>query len=316
MIASVHLRTVTPDDEQLLFEVYASSRTPEMASLPWSEEQKSAFLRFQFEAQHRHYNQHFSNADQWVVEADGEPVGRLWIHDRAGEIRILDIALLSEKRGQGIGTYLLENLLDRAQSESKPVRINIENYQRSASLFERLGFSVIDDDGVNQLMEWRPETEDGVITLRDVREDDAPFLFQLYCELREPELHAVGLKDEERGSLLEMQFRVQASGYEAQFAEAQHQIVEFGGKPIGRILVDRSGSPITLVDINFLPAARGRGIGTRLLRDLLDEAAAEAASVRLKVALGNPARRLYSRLGFESLGDDGVYEQLEWRPTL
>ena len=85
---------------------------------------------------------------------------------------------------------------------------------------------------------------------------------------------------------------------------------------VQRILIDHSGPEIVLVDVALLPAVRGRGIGTGLLEDLLAEAREAGRPVRLKVVLTNPARRLYERLGFVGLGDDGVYEQMEWRSDL
>ncbi len=65
--------------------------------------------------------------------------------------------------------------------------------------------------------------------------------------------------------------------------------------------------------VALVPEARGSGLGTRLLRALQAEAAEKGLPLRLKVVLTNPARRLYQRLGFVGLGDDGVYEQMEWR---
>ena len=56
-----------------------------------------------------------------------------------------------------------------------------------------------------------------------------------------------------------------------------------------------------------------RGVARVSVEDLLAEAAEKGRAVRLKVVLTNPARRLYARLGFIGLGNDGVYEQMEWR---
>jgi ribosomal protein S18 acetylase RimI-like enzyme len=80
------------------------------------------------------------------------------------------------------------------------------------------------------------------------------------------------------------------------------------------MLVHRSDASITLVDITIAPELRGQGIGTRLLNELLAEAAGKQIPVLLKVTEGNPARRLYERLGFERLGSEGLHEQMEWRP--
>ena len=316
MSPSVALRPVTPSDESLMFDVYAGSRAVELEPVPWSDEEKSAFLRFQFEAQNRHYATRFTEADYSVVVSDGEPVGRLWVDQRDDEIRILDIALLPDKREQGIGTRLLTDLLADARATNKPVRIYVETYQRSFGLFDRLGFRVTKDDRVSRLMEWRPEEPAGHIDLRDAGEADDGFLFDLYRQLREPEVDGLGWDDAQIAAFIEMQFKAQALGYRVQFPNADHRIILRDREPIGCIVVDRSHDHITLVDITLLPEVRGRGIGTGMLKDLLVEAAAKRMPVSLKVTEGNPARRLYERLGFKSHGGDGLYEQMEWRPDL
>ncbi len=159
-----------------------------------------------------------------------------------------------------------------------------------------------------------PSSIDGAVTLRPVGPGDAPFLFELYAGTRRDEMAGWGLDDAMVSSLLQMQFAGQQGTYRAQFPEADHDLVLVDGQPAGRLYVDRSGPEIVLVDVALLPALRGRGLGTHLLRGLLREAAAQGRAVRLSVTLGNPARRLYERLGFERLDDDGVYERMIWHP--
>ena len=150
------------------------------------------------------------------------------------------------------------------------------------------------------------------IMLRPAQPDDAAFLFELYADTRRAEMEAWGLDDAMLDQMLRMQFTGQQGSYRAQFPQADHHIIVHEGRPAGRILIDRTGPEIVLVDVALVPALRGRGIGTGLLKDLLAEAADAGRAVRLKVVLTNPARRLYERLGFIGLGDDGVYEQMEW----
>jgi ribosomal protein S18 acetylase RimI-like enzyme len=69
---------------------------------------------------------------------------------------------------------------------------------------------------------------------------------------------------------------------------------------------------IRLVDIALLPEHRGRGIGGALLRGLLDEGAVSGRRVSMHVERSNPALRLYERLGFERVKDDGIYWLMEW----
>src|SRR5690606_24579729 len=95
--------------------VYASTRSAELAQTDWNEEQKTAFLRFQFHAQHQHYATHYHDAQFFVIERAEVPVGRLYLHWRSDELRIVDIALLPEARGQGLGSALLDALMVHAR---------------------------------------------------------------------------------------------------------------------------------------------------------------------------------------------------------
>jgi ribosomal protein S18 acetylase RimI-like enzyme len=69
-----------------------------------------------------------------------------------------------------------------------------------------------------------------------------------------------------------------------------------------------------VLDIALLPEHRGRGIGAWLLTDVLAEAGAAAKPVQIHVERFNPAQRLYDRLGFRQIADEGVYLRLEWNP--
>jgi hypothetical protein len=76
---SITLRDTNPEDEALLFKLYASSRTEEMALVPWTDEQREAFLRMQFTAQDSYYREKFPDADYKVILMKETPVGRLYI---------------------------------------------------------------------------------------------------------------------------------------------------------------------------------------------------------------------------------------------
>src|ERR1700683_1118885 len=111
---SVSLRRIEPADEELLYRIYASTRTSELAAVPWSDEQKEAFLRMQFRAQSGDYAPNYPAAEFRLILVAGEPAGRLYL-DRGGDaFHIIDIALLPEHRGGGIGGALLGDLLAQA----------------------------------------------------------------------------------------------------------------------------------------------------------------------------------------------------------
>ena len=153
------LRPITPQDEDFLCRLYASTREDELAPLDWTEDQKQAFLRMQFEAQHKFYLEQFSQAEFNIILLNGEPVGRLYTDLRSDEIRIVDIALLTAYRGQGIGSAYMKDVIAQARAAGLAVRIHVERYNPAMSLYKRLGFQKIGDNGVYFLMEWLPDSQ-------------------------------------------------------------------------------------------------------------------------------------------------------------
>ena len=158
---NVTLRPVTPDDEAFLYRVYASTRADEMAIVPWTDEQKEAFVRMQFRAQSVFYAEHFGGADFLVIERDGTAVGRLYLDRGEDDLRIIDIALLPEARGMGLGTHLLREILAEGERTGKPVSIHVEHFNPALHLYQRLGFAHVADHGIYYLMQWSPGRGDG-----------------------------------------------------------------------------------------------------------------------------------------------------------
>jgi ribosomal protein S18 acetylase RimI-like enzyme len=155
-----------------------------------------------------------------------------------------------------------------------------------------------------------PEPEPA-ITLTAATAADQNFLMAVFGSTREHELAALG-DSPLIESLISMQFKAQQQSYREAYAEAEDSIVLLDHNPIGRILVERSGETIRLVDIALLTEFRGRGIGSILLRRLLDEGAAAGKRVVLSVYKFNPAMRLYERFGFFKVAEDGLYVQMQW----
>ena len=153
-LVGVELRPRRDDDRPFLARLYASTRADEMALLDWSQEEKTAFLAMQFEAQTRHYDEHYGDAEFLIIERNHEPIGRLYLQRREDEIRIVDIALLPKAQRAGIGGRLLRRVLDEAADTGRAVRIHVERNNPALALYQRLGFRKIDDLGVYYLMEW------------------------------------------------------------------------------------------------------------------------------------------------------------------
>jgi ribosomal protein S18 acetylase RimI-like enzyme len=150
-------RPMTDDDLPFLDALYASTRAEEVAMTGWPPEMQRQFLAQQFDAQHRHYMRHYPEAEWLIVERGGEPIGRLYIEEWASQIRIIDISLMTESRGRGLGAAILKDMLEMARASGKAVSIHVEKNNPARHLYDRLGFAAIEDKGVYDLLEWRSE---------------------------------------------------------------------------------------------------------------------------------------------------------------
>ncbi len=158
MTPPASLRAVNVDDTEFLVSVYAGTRTDELAMTEWDDSQKADFCRMQFVAQDSHYRQHYPKAEYNVIEVEGIAVGRLYVDRWSREIRIMDIAILPQHRGKGIGTHLLQRLQTEAAEANKSLTIHVERFNPALLLYQRLGFQPIEDKGVYLLLEWSPTT--------------------------------------------------------------------------------------------------------------------------------------------------------------
>jgi ribosomal protein S18 acetylase RimI-like enzyme len=153
---TVKLRPAVPDDDAFLLQVYASTRRDEMAAWGWDAAQQDGFLRMQFRAQQGSYAVQFPNMDNDIILYDEKPVGRFVLLRADDEIRLVDLALLPEVRGKGIGTLLLKQVLDESAATDRPCRLRVLQTNPGAiQLYQRLGFVNISEDPIYVEMEWR-----------------------------------------------------------------------------------------------------------------------------------------------------------------
>jgi ribosomal protein S18 acetylase RimI-like enzyme len=152
------------------------------------------------------------------------------------------------------------------------------------------------------------------IKLRTVQPEDQEFLYRVYASSREMELAAVPWDDAQKEQFLRMQFNAQDKYYHEYYSNAAYDVVLVDGEPAGRLYVDRWAEEIRVMDIALLPQYRNTGIGSTLLRRVMDEGAQSGKKVSIHVEQFNPALRLYERLGFKGKEQRGVYYLLEWTP--
>ena len=152
----ITIRPAGDADYDFMRLLYHSTRAEEMEHFPFEDVEKRVFLDQQFAAQFQHYSVHYPTCERNIIESDGRPIGRLWIDEWADQIRLVDIALMPEWRGSGVGSTLLHQVLRRGTAALKAVTIHVEAYNPALRLYKRLGFEQVDTNGVYLLMRWAP----------------------------------------------------------------------------------------------------------------------------------------------------------------
>ena len=152
----ITLRQVSEADEDFLLMAYSGTRAAEMAMVPWTAEQKDAFIKSQFAAQTHHYAAENPGASHEIICCDGVAAGRLYLDRRPHDLHILDVVILPQFRNAGAGSFVLRRILEEAGSRGQPVTIYVESFNPSLNLFRKLGFQLSSQDGFQCLLRWLP----------------------------------------------------------------------------------------------------------------------------------------------------------------
>lgn len=156
-VTGLTLRQSGDEDLAFLCQLFRSSRFAELALLPVGEEALEGLIQMQFKAQQEHYASRYPAAQDWIIEVDGAPVGRLYLEKGTREHLLIDIALLSQHQGNGYGAQLIGDLQAEAAAAGKPLRLRVAENNPAARLYQRLGFKAVDREGVHRLLEWKAE---------------------------------------------------------------------------------------------------------------------------------------------------------------
>ncbi len=152
---TIAFRPEVEEDIAFLLFLYGTTRAEELTRVDWTGEQKLAFVASQFDAQRSHYRQRYPGAEFQVIELEGRLIGRLYLYQMPGELRIMDIALLPAVQRRGIGEMLLREIHERAAANGDFVSIHVEQGNSALNLYERLGYRTVETVGPYFLMHWR-----------------------------------------------------------------------------------------------------------------------------------------------------------------
>ena len=161
----IRLRPMVADDYPFLRALYAEVRADELAITGWSDEQKAMFCNMQFDAQDRHYREHYPGATFEVIErldaaGTATAIGRVYwapLPDAKQDV-LMEISIIAAARGKGIGTALIGEGLTRAAALGRSVSLHVEPNNPAHHLYTSLGFVRINNTGVYDEMRWQPPT--------------------------------------------------------------------------------------------------------------------------------------------------------------
>jgi ribosomal protein S18 acetylase RimI-like enzyme len=145
------LRQALASDAALIAALYACTREEELRQVPWSDAQKKAFTDWQSEQQEKHYALHYPRAERLVVER-GAPIGRIYVDTTRVEVRLMDVTLLPPHRNLGLGSRLMDVLLEYADALGQQSSLHVEPFNPAKRMYERLGFRVVETRGLYEFM--------------------------------------------------------------------------------------------------------------------------------------------------------------------
>ncbi|GAA0920413.1 GNAT family N-acetyltransferase [Streptomyces thermoalcalitolerans] len=134
------------------------------------------------------------------------------------------------------------------------------------------------------------------IGLRPATSADSEYCFQLHKAAMGAYVTAIWGWDEQ----------AQRDFHDRVFNPGQWQIITVDGTDAGMLHVEHRPTEIYLARIEIHPAYQGRGIGSRLIRGLLDQARRQGQDLTLDVLVVNHrAQALYRRLGLHEVARHG-----------
>lgn len=156
----MHTAAVRPEDEAILFDLYAGTRAEEVAAWGWDPAQQEAFLRMQFQVQRRGYAMQYPGGDHRMIWHEGQRVGQMLLFRERDAVRVVDISLLPRWRGSGLGTAVIGQVQAAAREGGMAVRLSVRKENQGARrLYIRLGFETVSESETHYAMEWRPSVQ-------------------------------------------------------------------------------------------------------------------------------------------------------------
>ena len=155
-----------------------------------------------------------------------------------------------------------------------------------------------------------------LVGLRPALEEDEAFLLEVYAGTRADEMSQTGWDDAQQRAFIKLQFLAQQQHYRTYYPQGEHSLILLNEKPVGRLYVARSLEEIRILDIALLAEHRNKGVGTRVIKDLMAESGKTGKPVRIYVESFNRALRLFERMGFLQVEEKGFHYLMQWQQSI
>ncbi len=151
------------------------------------------------------------------------------------------------------------------------------------------------------------------IEFRVITDTDREFLFEVYASTRAWEFEYTNWTKADKDDFLRRQFEAQDRAYKMTYLGAVHRIIQLDEIDIGRLYVDRQDQQLLIIDFALLPRYQNQGIGSDILKSLINEAWNGRVPIRLHVEQNSPAVEFYLRHGFQKTHMNGHHFAMEWK---
>ena len=149
---------LTPEADSLAYRLFAVDKLAEFAAIGVPQLQAEELVQMQWRGRTLTYANQYPGAEDWTISLeDGTPVGRYLLQKTSQSVRMVDFAILPEWRGRGIGTQVLQRLIQNTATNGSIFSLRVEKNNRALYLYKRLGLNIISSDEISFEMEWKPD---------------------------------------------------------------------------------------------------------------------------------------------------------------
>jgi GNAT superfamily N-acetyltransferase len=147
-VPSWSLRPAAAADREFLLDLHRLTMREAVECVwAWDDEQQAAL-----------FDERFVPGAWEVIEAEGVPVGVLWVEDRDGAVFVRLVEILPEWQGRGLGSAVVRSVMQAAAADARPVALRVLHANpRARALYERLGFAPYDEIETHTYLRWEAD---------------------------------------------------------------------------------------------------------------------------------------------------------------